>query len=113
MVIIFATYLASIPSIRHLRDNPNFSSLVRAHKESSRLVKRETCRSETIVVPDVGFYLPTFAYVDVAHDVNHRSLAGRSRFGESVFEVNFGDFVTCRAIPIPRQAGIALAWIAQ
>ena len=59
-----------------LGDYPYFSRLIRAHEESPRLVERKACWSETIIVPDVGFYLPAFADVWVAHDVDDCSLAG-------------------------------------
>ena len=87
---------------RHLGDCPDFSCLIRAHKESPCLVKRETCWSETIIVPDIRLYLPAFADVYVAHDVDDCGLARRRCFWRSVGEVNFRDFVTYGAITIPK-----------
>ena len=85
----------------HLSDCPDLSGLIRAHKKPLCLVKRETCWSEAIIVPDIRLYLSAFADIYVAHDVDDCSLAGRRRFWRSIGEVNFRDFVTCGTITIP------------
>ena len=87
---------------QYLGDCPDFSRLIRAHKEPPCLVKRETCWSETVIVPDIGLYLPAFADVYVAHDVDDGSLAGRRCFWRSVGEVNLRDLVTYGTITIPK-----------
>ena len=96
------THLASVLTARHLSDCPDFSSLIRTHKECPCLVKRQTCWSETIIVPDIRPYLPAFADIYIAHDVDDCGLAGRTCFWRSVGEVNLGDFVTYGTITIPK-----------
>lgn len=85
----------------YLSDRPDLSRLIRAHEKPPRLIKSETCGSETIVVPDIVSYLPTFVDVDVAHDVDNCSLVIRRRYWPSVGKVKLGDFVTRRTLAIP------------
>ena len=101
-------HLASILTARHLGDCPDFSSLIRAHEEPPCLVKRQTCWSETIIVPDIRPYLPAFADVYIAHDVDDCGLASRRCFWRSVDEVNLGDFVTYGTITIPEWERVGL-----
>ena len=96
------THLSSMLTARHLGDCPDFSGLIRAHKEPPCLIKRQTCWSETIIVPDIRHYLPAFVDVYVAHDVDDCGLARRRCFWRSVGEVNLGDFVTYGTITIPK-----------
>ncbi len=85
----------------YLSDRPDLSRLIRAHKKPLGLIKSETCGSETIVVPDIVSYLPTFVDIDVAHDVDNCSLAVRRRYWPSVGKINLGDCVTRRTLAIP------------
>ena len=96
-----STHPASMLTARQFSDCPDFSGLIRAHKEPPGLVKRETRWSKTIIVPDIRLYLPAFADVYVAHNVDDCSLAGRRCFWRSVGEVDLGDFVPCGTITIP------------
>lgn len=63
-------------SARYLGDCPDFSRLIRAHKERACLVEREACWSEAVVVPDIRPDLPALADIYIAHYVDDCSLAG-------------------------------------
>jgi len=86
----------------HLGDSPDLSRLIRAYKEPPRLVKSETCRSETIIVPYIVLHLPAFVHVDVAHDVDDCRLAVRRRYWPSVGKIKLEDFVARGTITIPK-----------
>lgn len=89
------------PTFNHILVIADLSRLIRAHKKPPGLIKSETCGSETIVVPYIVSYLPTFVDIDVAHDVDNCSLAVRRRYWPSVGKVKLGDFVTRRTLAIP------------
>ena len=78
-----------------LGDDPDLSSLIRAHEESSRVVKGETCRSETILVPHIVTYLTALADIWITHDVDDCSLAVWLSYRETMGKVYLRDFVAC------------------
>ena len=94
-------------TVLRLCNHPDFSSLIRAHEEPSTFVKGETCRSETILFPNIWPYLPALFDVLITHDIDDCSLAIRASRWLSVPKINFRYFESHGGFTVPEKTTVS------